>query len=174
MIIATVFRTLFYQVLLLFVGCSIGFILNAEWVGIKSLILERSMSNIFFPTEYDEQMERWVKGWGSFKVYSLKNQPDEFEVIDENVYYNEEWYWCRFKYRDKDGKIKFDEGTTRVRWKTWEYYYDHEVIDTPEKVREQIKKDKEQIEERRKEVEEAKKKEEEILKEDKVNNQNLT
>lgn len=165
MVIKTVFRTIFYQFFLLFIGLSVGFIINAEWVGIKSLIIERSINNIFFPIEYNEQMERWIKGWGSYKIYMLKNQPLEFEIVDENIYYNEEWYWCRYKYKDKNGNIKFDEGNCRVKWKTWEYYYDHEVLDTPEKISKRIKEDKEKTEKRKKEIEQAKEKELEILKE---------
>jgi hypothetical protein len=164
MVLITVCRTIFYQFFLLFVGLSIGFILNAEWVGIKSLIVERSINNIFFPIEYDSHMERWVKGWGAFKVFHQADCPDEFEIIDENVYANEEYYWCRYKYRDKNGNLKFDEGLSRVRWKTWEHYYEIDsMLDTPENVKKQVEKDKAEIEERKKELREAKEKEKEIL-----------
>lgn len=164
MVTKTIFRTLFYQFFLLFIGLSIGFIINPEWVGVKSLIIEKSVNNIFFPIKYDEHMERWVKGWGSYKVYMFKNQPLEFEIIDEHVYANEEYYWCRFKYKDKDNKIKFDEGKCRVRWKTWEYYYESDVVlDTPERVYEQMEKDRLQIEKRKKEIQESKEKEKKIL-----------
>lgn len=159
----TVLRTLFYQFFLLFVGLSIGFILNAEWCGIKGLLIKKSVDKIFFPIEYNEQMERWVKGWGAYKVYASKNYPDGFEIIDENIYHNEEWYWCRFKYVDKDKNIKFDEGTARVRWKTWEQYYEHEVLDTPEKIIERIEKDKKEIENRKKEIERSRVIEKEML-----------
>ena len=164
MVAKTVFRTIFYQFLLLFAGISLGFIANAEWVGMKSIIIEKSAKNIFCPPEYDERLERLVKNWGSYKVFMAKNRPDEFEVIDENVYYNDEWYWCRYKYRDESGKLRLSEGTTRVKWKTWEQYYDHEVLDTPEKIREQIRKHKENIEKREREIREAEEKEKELLK----------
>jgi hypothetical protein len=163
MIAKTVFRTLFYQFLLLFAGISLGFVANAEWVGMKSVIIERSAKNIFCPPEYDERLEGLVKNWGSYKAFVANGRPEEFEIIDENVYYNEEWYWCRFKYRDSSGKLKFDEYTTRVRWKTWEQYYDHEVLDTPEKIREQIRKHKEDVEKREAEMERAREKEIELL-----------
>jgi len=166
MILITVCRTIFYQFFLLFIGLSIGFILNAEWVGMKSLILERSMNNIFFPIEYDAHMERWVKGWGSYRIYVEKDMPEDFEIIDENVYANEEYYWCRFKYKDTSGDIKFDEGITRVRWKTWEYYYGIDAtLDTPEKVKMQVEKDKAEIDKRKKEIKEAKDREKRILEE---------
>lgn len=162
MITKTVLRTLFYQFFLIFIGLSIGFIMNAEYVGMKSLLVQKSVKNIFDPIEYDQQMERWVKGWGAFKVYSQKDKPEDFEIIDENVYYNDEWYWCRFKYKDKNGNIKIEEATARVKWKTWEYYYDYQVLDTPEKIRKKIQEDKEQIEKRKKEIEKAMEKEKEI------------
>lgn len=163
MVIVTICRTIFYQILLLFVGLSVGFIINAEYVGAKSMMLHRSINNIFFPVEFDEHMERWVKGWGSYRVYMQKNCPDGFEVIDEYVYANEEYYWCRFKYKDK-GKVKFDEDVTRVRWKTWEYYYEPDsVLDTDEKVKEEFRKDREDLEKRRKERERARERERRIL-----------
>ena len=138
--------------------------MNAEWVGVKSLIVERSIGNIFFPVQYDAHMERWVKGWGAYKVYAQNDFPKDFEIIDEHVYANEEYYWCRYKYRDNSGKLKFDEGLSRVRWKTWEYYYEADILlTTPENVKKQIEKDKADIEKRKKEIEEAKKKEKELL-----------
>ena len=159
----TVCRTIFYQILLLFTGLSVGFILNAEWVGIKSVILERSVKNILYPVKYDDRLEKLVKDWGAYKIYINKGCPEEFEIIDENVYYNEEWYWCRYKFKEKGGNLSFGEGTTRVRWKTWEYYYDHDVIDTPEKVKKKIDDDKKKIEKRRLEIEKAKEREKEII-----------
>lgn len=159
----TVFRTIFYQFFLLFVGLSVGFIANAEWVGMKSVLLERSFRNIFFPTKYDESLEKAVKGWASYKVFVEAGRPEEFEIIDENVFYNEEWYWCRYKYRDRSGEVKFDEATTRVRWKTWEQYYDYEVTDTPEKVKMQIDKHKAEVEKREREIQEAERKQKEIV-----------
>lgn len=164
MVAKTVFRTIFYQFLLLFAGISLGFIANAEWVGMKSVIIEKSAKNIFCPPEYDERLDRLVKNMGSYRVFMANGRPDEFEVVDENVYYNEEFYWCRYKYRDGSGKLRFGEDITRVRWKTWEQYYDYEVVDTPEKVKEQIRKRKEEMEKRDREIREAEDREKELLK----------
>ena len=50
-----VLRTLFYQFLLIFVGASIGFITNAEWVGWKYPIISRSYNNIFNPIDFEDQ-----------------------------------------------------------------------------------------------------------------------
>lgn len=167
MVLITVFRTLFYQFLLIFIGLSIGFICNAEWFGIKSLLINRSVNNIFFPLDYenDQQLRSFVKSWGSYKVYVLKGSPKGFEIIDDNVYYNEEWYWCRFKYIDDKGNNCFDEGSVRVKWKTWEYYYDYNVLDTPEKIQKEIEKTKEDINNRKKAIEQSKEKEKELMQE---------
>lgn len=167
MILITVLRTLFYQFFLVFIGLSIGFILNPEWFGIKSLLINKSVNNIFFPLDYenDQQLRNFVKSWGAYKIYVLKNSPKDFEIIDENVYYNDEWYWCRFKYIDDKGKLCFDEGSTRVKWKTWEYYYDYDILDTPEKIQKEIEKTKQDIENRKKEIEKSKEKEKELIQE---------
>lgn len=174
MVLITVCRTLFYQFFLIFVGLSIGFILNPEWFGIKSLLIDKSVQNIFFPLDYenDPQLRHFIKSWGAYKVYAIKGNPKDFEIIDEHVYYNDEWYWCRFKYVDGNGKIVFDEGTARVKWKTWEYYYDYEILDTPEKIRKNIEENKRAIEKRQQEIEKAKEKEKELLKQNEKNTTN--
>lgn len=163
MIFITVCRTLFYQFFLIFIGLSLGFIFHSEWVGNKSVIVERSVKNIFYPIEYNERLERVIKEWGSYRVFILNDCPNEFEILDENVY-NEEWYWCRYKCRDHEGKIKFDEETVRIRWKTWEYYYGPDVfLDTPERIKAQIEADKMDADRRKAEAEKAKQREREIL-----------
>lgn len=161
----TVCRTIFYQFFLLFVGLSIGFICNSEWIGKKSIIMERSARNIFYPIRYDEQLEKAVKAWGACKVCSGKGYPKDFDIIDEHVYGNEEWYWCRYAYRDEKGNLKFEEAVTRVRWKSWEYYYEPDsLIDTNEKAKERMKKLDNDSEKRKEERKKAKEREEEILK----------
>lgn len=137
-----IIRTLFYHWLLLCTGISIGFIVNAEWLGYKSAIIERSISNIFFPIEFSEEIEKQVKSAGSAKIFAELDYPSEFEVLGEVVYYNEEFYWCKYKFRDDSGVLNFGESTTRVRWKTWEYNYgsEKEIIDTEDKAAESIKR----------------------------------
>ena len=67
MILITVCRTLFYQFFLLFIGISIGFITNAEWVGWKTEVVAKSVDNIFFPTQFDEQTCEQVKNWANLE-----------------------------------------------------------------------------------------------------------
>lgn len=130
-----IFRSIFYQWFILFIGISIGFITNAEWLGYKSILIERSISNIFFPIEFTQEVEDNVKKLGADKIYAELDYPNEFEILGDVVYYNDEFYWCKYKLRNKEGKLQFGEATTRIRWKTWEYYYTspNDVIDNADK-----------------------------------------
>lgn len=160
-----IFRSIFYQWLLLFIGISIGFIANAEWLGYKSVLIERSISNIFFPTEFTPEVEKKVKEIGSAKICTKLGFPTDFEVLGEVVYYNDEFYWCRYKFRDSKNRLKFGESTTRVRWKTWEYNYGSEkdVIDTEEKALNAMKKLEDWHSKIRQAIKEADQKEKELI-----------
>ena len=118
----TMFRTLFYQYFLLFVGISIGFICNAEWVGWKSNLVERSFYNIFFPVEFNEEMCAKIKNLGLYRLYSFNNYPADFKLIEDGLL-GEEFYIAKFQYTNKNGDTIEKIDSTRVRWKTWEYYY---------------------------------------------------
>lgn len=137
-----IFRSIFYHWLILFIGISIGFITNAEWLGYKSVIIEKSISNIFFPIEFTQEIEDRVKSIGASKIFTELGYPNDFEILGDVVYYNDEFYWCKYKIRDQNNELKFGEATTRVRWKTWEYNYgsDSDVIDTEAKALESINK----------------------------------
>lgn len=138
----TIIRSIFYQWLVLFIGISIGFITNAEWLGYKGVLIERSINNIFFPKVFTPELEKLIKQKGSAKIYEEIGSPKEFEILGDVVYYNDEFYWCKYKYRDSNNKLKFGESTTRVRWKTWEYDYgsDKDLIETEAQALESIKK----------------------------------
>ena len=122
MILLTIARTLFYQFFLIFIGISIGFICNAEWVGWKSNLVERSFNNIFFPVEFTQEVCDNIKGWGSFKMWGLRGYPQDFEVIEDGLL-GEEFYVAKIKYTSQDGKQVEEIDSIRIRWKTWEYYY---------------------------------------------------
>jgi hypothetical protein len=117
-----VLRTIFYQYFLLFIGISVGFIVNAEWVGWKSNLVERSFYNIFFPVEFDEEMCAKIKGWGLYKLYAFNDCPADFKLIEDGLL-GEEFYIAKFQYTNKNGDTIEKIDSTRVRWKTWEYYY---------------------------------------------------
>ena len=128
MIVITVCRTLFYQFFLLFVGLSVGFLLNVEYVGWKYPIVHNSIYNTFFPIDFeDEGVLEYLYNQGQFKIWSFNNHPQDFEVIEEAMM-AEEWYWVKYSYTDKKGKTRVAIDHTRIRWKPWEYYYDDEAM----------------------------------------------
>lgn len=123
MILITVCRTLFYQFLLITVGLSIGFILNAEYIGWKSSIIERSVTNIFNPIKYDEDICKRVKNWGATRIWAELGRPSMFEVLEDGLL-AEEYYIGKFKYTNVEtGETEVKIIPQRVRWKPWEYYY---------------------------------------------------
>ncbi len=135
----TVFRTLFYQFLILFAGISIGFISNPEWLGWKSGIIAQSFQNIFFPVKFDSDVCANLKSWGRFKLYVKNNQPKEFEVIEEALL-GEEIYVLKYSYVDENNKKQTNIDSIRLRWKPWEYYYELSPIQTDEDIIEYIEK----------------------------------
>ena len=126
-----VIRSIFYHWLILFIGISIGFISNSEWVGEKSVLIERSIRNIFFPIEYNENIEALIKESGKVRLWSSLGCPEYFEIIDDFVK-AEEYYWAVYKTKDKKGRIIKDIGSVRIKWKTWEYYYKLDEIMLPD------------------------------------------
>jgi hypothetical protein len=137
----TVFRTLFYQFFILFVGISIGFILNAEYVGWKYPSMVASVRNTFFAIDFeDEGVLQWLYNTGRFKICAFNGYPQDFTVIEEAMC-AEEWYWCKYSYTDKNGDTKINIDHTRIRWKPWEYYYEDEAREptTPEELRKYLK-----------------------------------
>lgn len=115
-------RSIFYHWFAVFVGISIGFLCNTEYVGEKSIIVERSIRNIFFPIKYDERVESFVKNHGRMRLWSTLGCPEDLVILDDMVK-GEEYYWAVYTYTNKNGKKIKDIGCERVRWKTWEYYY---------------------------------------------------
>lgn len=126
-----VLRTIFYQFFLLFVGLAVGFIGNAEWVGFKSCLVERSIKNIFFPIEFTPKMEKGMKFMLEQRMRTKEGYPLEFEVLSSVVVANDEFCWIAYKYRDQDGKLVFKDDVERMRWKTWEYNFDEESVLNP-------------------------------------------
>ncbi len=135
----TVFRTLFYQLLLLFAGISIGFISNPQWFGWKSNLIARSFNNIFFPVKFDADVCSNIKSWGRFKLYVMNGNPRDFEVIEESVL-GEEFYVLKYSYTDEDGKKQINIDSIRIRWKPWEYYYEWTEVQTNEQIIEYLEK----------------------------------
>ena len=123
-----ILRTLFYQFLLLFVGASIGFITNAEWVGWKYPVISNSVNNIFYPVNFEDPgVLQFLYGNGRLKIFGFMNhQYQNVEVIEEAML-AEEWYWVKFSYTDDNGNSKIDIQHVRIRWKPWEYYFNNDI-----------------------------------------------
>ena len=120
-------RTLLYQFLLLFVGVSVGFMLNAEYIGWKYPVVSNSINNVFYPIDFeDEGVLQWLYNQGRFKVYCFNGYPKNFKVIEEAMC-AEEWYWIKYSYADENGNTRVNIDNIRLRWKPWEYYYEDEV-----------------------------------------------
>ena len=127
MIVITVCRTLFYQFFLLFVGLSVGFLLNVEYVGWKYPIVHNSIYNTFFPIDFeDEGVLDYLYNQGRFKINAFNGYPKDFTVIEEAMC-AEEWYWVKYSYTD-NGNTKIAIDHVRIRWKPWEYYYEDEAM----------------------------------------------
>lgn len=132
-----VLRTIFYQYFFLFVGLAVGFILNAEWVGYKSCLVERSINNIFFPVRFDEDVCQKIKNWGAFKLWAFNDRPKDFQIIEDGLL-AEEFYIAKFQYKDSNGNKIEKIQSVRIRWKTWEYYWEDAEASTPEELRDYI------------------------------------
>lgn len=129
LITKTVLRTILYQVILVFIGISVGFIINAKYWGNRSAVIERSMKNIFSPIKYDDRVRQALIQIGRERLYieALHLYNDPIEIIEDSEHIKaEEWYECMYKYLVEDGTFKSKEYRTRIRWKPWEYYYDVE------------------------------------------------
>jgi hypothetical protein len=103
-------------------GMSIGFIANAEWIGYKSLLVHKSINNIFYPIDITPELQQTIKNIGEKKIRMSVGNPTNFRIIDDLLYDNE-IYWAEYEYIDLKGvKIK-GCSKARIYWKPWEYYY---------------------------------------------------
>lgn len=117
-----IIRSIFYHWLVLFIGISIGFIANAEWIGYKSLLLGKSIDNIFFPVEITPEFQRAIKDIGAKKLKLMVGNPEHFVILEDFLYDNEVYY-ADYEYVDTKGNKIRETGRTRIYWKSWEYHY---------------------------------------------------
>ena len=121
--IKVIIRSILYPWFILFTGICFGFICNSEYVGEKAVVIEKSINHIFFPIEYNEHIEKYVKWMGSRRIHADLGYPHDFEIL-EDVVKGEEYYWAIAKYTDvKTGQQIKTVVSTKVRWKPWEYNY---------------------------------------------------
>lgn len=129
-----ILRTIFYQNFLLIVGLVVGFILNAEYVGWKAPIVEKSIKNIFYPLEMNDKLCENIKKYGATRIWAEIGRPRNFMVIEDGLA-AEEWYVAKVSYLNENDREVIDILSTRVRWKPWEYYYnDSPDIQTEEQL----------------------------------------
>lgn len=128
-VIKTTVRMLVYQVLILFAGVSLTFIMNPVYWGNRSGVVARSYNNIFHPIKYDSKVEEFIKKMGRTRLFfeicqNEGYQPDLFEILpDSEKIINEEWYMCEYQYVNRDGILDVYEYRTRIKWKPWELQY---------------------------------------------------
>jgi len=133
-----VLRTLFYQFFFIFVAFTVGFLLNAEYVGWKSNVVLRSYNNIFHPINFEDPgVLQCLYGNGRLKIFGVMGQYKDLEIIEEAMM-AEEWYWVKFTYEDKNNNKITEIDKVRIRWKPWEYYFDEGKKMTEEELREYI------------------------------------
>ena len=125
----TVIRTLLYQYLALFIGISVGFMLNPNYWGNRAPIIERSVKHIFYPIEYNEDVEEFILDVGRKRLFYESvtehgNLPKLFEIVKDSEYIEgEEWYHCQYQYVDENGTLDIHKYRTRIKWKPWELYF---------------------------------------------------
>jgi hypothetical protein len=123
----TVIRTLVYQFLLLWTGFSVGFMLNPEYWGNRAPIVQRSMSHIFWPKEYDKNVEEFCMNIARSRIF-FETSTDcpgftDLKIIEDRME-SDEWYSAKYEYRNAEGElVKVDNYTTKVNWKPWELDY---------------------------------------------------
>lgn len=126
----TVFRTIFYQFLIIFIAVSIGFLSAPVYWGNRAPVINRSVEHIFFPIEYNDTVENFLLNIGRKRLYYEtiiqhgNKLPDLFEIVKDSEWIEgEERYHCEYQYVDKDGTLDVHKYTTRIKWKPWEFYF---------------------------------------------------
>ena len=118
----TVIRTIIYQILLLWTGFSIGFMINPEYWGNRAPLVQRSIKNIFYPVEYDEEVEAFLLDVGRSRIFfGLPPGSTNLKIIDDSMI-SDERYSAKYSYNDPNGNIVVvDNYISRINWKPWEY-----------------------------------------------------
>ena len=118
----TIVRTITYQFLLIFIGLSIGFLISPVYWGNRASIITRSIENIFYPLEYSEELELYLMDFGKSRLWVVLDCPEALTCYNSKIV-NEEWYETDYSFEDKEKKIIEGHYRTRIRWKSWEFYY---------------------------------------------------
>jgi SpoVK/Ycf46/Vps4 family AAA+-type ATPase len=89
--IKVIIRSILYPWFILFAGICLGFICNSEYVGEKTVVIERSINNIFFPVEYNEDIENLTKCIEPLKKLNNLIGMDSIKqnIIDQVLFYTQ-------------------------------------------------------------------------------------
>lgn len=117
----TVSRTIFYQFFLVFVGLSLGLIIYPEWFGSKTLVVNKSIGNIFFHPTFEE-VKPGVMYVGRLRLWTYLDCPEDLDIYDEEML-SEELYVCNYDFT-RDGKKLTGSYQTFIKWKSWETGYE--------------------------------------------------
>jgi hypothetical protein len=113
------------------VAFTVGFVLNAEYVGWKSNVVIQSYNNIFNQIHFEDPgVLEQLYGIGRYKIFAFNGYPNNFKVIEEAMM-AEEWYWVKYSYTvGEEEKLYTNIDKIRIRWKPWEYYFDDEGLES--------------------------------------------
>ena len=100
------------------------------------MTLHMSYLNHFYPITFERALPM-LRAVGQFRIWGLHGYPKDFKVLVEAVA-AEEWYWCRYQYTDRKGISRIGIESLRIRWKSWEYYYDLKPTETEESLRDYL------------------------------------
>lgn len=123
LIALTIFRTIFYQMLLLWAGFSVGFMMNPEYWGNKAPIVQQSMKNIFYPVEYNDEVKEFLVNIGRSRIFlGLPPHATNFKIL-EDAMISDEQYMADYEYFADDERVVVRGYITKINWKPWEYDY---------------------------------------------------
>lgn len=117
----TVIRTLVYQLLILSVGFSIGFVAYPQYWGQKAPVIKRSIGNIFFHPEFEE-VKNGLINVGRLRVWAYLDFPENLSFSNEKMI-GEEIYVCDYEYKIDEEEVT-GSYQTFIRWKSWEAHYE--------------------------------------------------
>jgi len=127
-------HTVVWRLLVISSALTLGFVINAEFVGWKSTATERFVKEKLFSIDYDAQIEELCKTLGRKQLIAeLGNpSPDRLKIIKEEVA-NQESYSALFQFILPDGKQVLAVFQAKVRWKPADYDYSEDVKMSPGK-----------------------------------------
>jgi len=127
LIAKTVTRTLVYQLLIIGTSFSIGFLINPEYWGNRAPIVNRSIKHIFWPIEYNSQVEDFCIKIGRSRIFfeTSTEYPGftDLKILEDGMS-SDEWYFAKYEFKDNQGNlIRINDFNSKVNWKPWELDY---------------------------------------------------